>query len=333
MMINPHYQPRKPHHTQTGFRNNYIKEIVQGSLWQWQKERIAKRIRKMFATPVQLPVTTPDIAWLASNRTERSLTWIGHSTAVIQVAGLNIVTDPVFAERASPLTWAGPKRLVRPAMLVSELPRIDIVLISHNHYDHLDRASVLELNAQAGGPPVFFVPLGVKAWMVQNGITNVIELDWWDKYIALGVEMTFLPAQHWSSRGLHDKCATLWGGWAVATKEDPSPFSVYFAGDTGYSKDFEDIGAAFGGFDVALLPIGAYDPRWFMRDQHVDPGESVQIHKDIKATKSIAIHWGTFALTDEPVDEPPVLLKKAMLEHGLDPETFLVLQHGQTIAL
>jgi L-ascorbate metabolism protein UlaG (beta-lactamase superfamily) len=166
----------------------------------------------------------------------------------------------------------------------------------------------------------------------------VQELDWWNKTSAHNIDFTFLPVQHWSARGLTDRFETLWGGWAMVTQtaaaadaRNDKPFSLFFAGDTAYSKDFADIGQRFGGFDVALVPIGAYQPRWFMKNQHVDPSESVKIHQDIHARKSIAIHWGTFELTDEPLDQPPTLLAQELKKANVPADQFVVLKHGETL--
>ncbi len=207
-------------------------------------------------------------------------------------------------------------------------------MISHNHYDHLDAASVRSLAAQPGGPPLFIVPLGVKAWFTDAGIDRVVELDWWQSRRVGEVEIVLVPAQHWSGRSFSDRMETLWGGYAVFAPD----FHLFFAGDTGYSKDFADIHARFAarhggvgrGFDLALLPIGAYEPRWFMKEQHIDPAEAVQIHLDLAARRSIGIHWGTFALTDEALDEPPRALETARRQRGLADDAFTVMAIGET---
>ena len=275
---------------------------------------------------------------------------------LLQNNGVNLLTDPIFSERASPFSFIGPNRKVSPALSIAQLPHIDVVLISHNHYDHLDTDSVQRLNAQPGGPPLFLVPLGLKDWMHDRGIDNVREMDWWEGASVDGLEIDFVPAQHWSARGLFDRAETLWGGWVVrpasasglasktaiasaadtptpksAAGEPGRPFSFYFAGDTGYSRDFAEIGRRYGGFDLAMIPIGAYAPRWFMHNQHIDPAEAVQIHRDVHARQSIAMHWGTFELSDEPLDEPPRLLHDAMEKAGLPQQQFVVLRHGQTL--
>ncbi|TWC64525.1 MBL fold metallo-hydrolase [Herbaspirillum sp. SJZ099] len=340
---NKYYDPGKSNRTETGFRNNYP-QPPRPSFWKWQWERITAGLPKPPANDYQFPLAKPDLAWLKANRQAPSVTWIGHATALLQIGGRNVLTDPMFSERASPFSFIGPKRKAPLPVQIAELPHIDVVVISHNHYDHLDRASVEQLNLQPGGPPLFLVPLGVRDWMNGIGITNVREMDWWDKLSLGSLDIYFVPAAHWSARGLFDRSETLWGGWvfqnlkAPATSEAPAaepsePYSMYFAGDTGYSGDFRDIGERFGGFDLALIPIGAYAPRWFMQNQHVDPAQAVLIHEDVRAKRSIGIHWGTFELADEPLDEPPQKLAEALKEAHLPADQFITLKHGETLKL
>jgi N-acyl-phosphatidylethanolamine-hydrolysing phospholipase D len=260
---------------------------------------------------------------------------------LVQAGGLNVLTDPIFSERASPVQIVGPKRALPPGIALQALPPIDVVVISHNHYDHLDRASVMELDFKArseGGSTVFLVPLGQKPWFENLGIRDVVELDWWQKHTVRGVDFFLTPVQHWSARGVADRSTTLWGGWAVFGKD----LHWYFGGDAGFSKDIADTRAHFatrhtdalgGGFDVALIPVGAYEPRWFMRDQHMDPQEAVQAHLDLGAKRSVGIHWGTFALTDEPLDQPPRDLAMARAARGLAEADFTVMKVGETRAL
>ena len=330
---NEYYDPDKPHHTPKGFRNNYIEGKGEGSFLKWQWQRLTLGLPKPPDDGYVPPRTEPETAWLQANRTVTSATWVNHATVLVQLRGLNILTDPVLSERASPFSFMGPKRHTPPGLSHAQLPHIDIVLISHNHYDHLDRATVLKLNEQAGGAPLFLVPLGIKPWMHDIGITHVQELDWWDKTRVKGLDLHFVPAQHWSARGLTDSFKTLWGGWVVQAPayDAQSQFSFFFAGDTGLSRDFDDIAARFGRFDLALIPIGAYEPRWFMAPQHVDPAEAVQIHRMVHADKSIAIHWGTFTLADDSLDAPPKALARALEEAKIPADRFVMLQHGETI--
>jgi len=324
-----HHAPRTDGH----FENN-DGPLARGSVWKWRWNAFINRLPPPPANNYQFPIDHPDVAALKANHTRNTLTWIGHASALLQINGVNILTDPVFSERASPFSFIGPKRKVAPGLALDQLPHIDVVLISHSHYDHLDTASVQALNQQVGGPPRFLVPLGIKQWMADKGIDNVEELDWSDHTRVSGLDFWFVPATHWSARSLGDRNDTLWGGWAVKTPPAAAqPFSLYFAGDTGYSNDSKRIGKAFGGFDLALIPIGAYAPRWFMGPQHVDPGEAVKIFQDIGAKKAIGIHWGTFELTDEPLDEPPKKLLEATKAAGLADDAFTVLHHGQTLPL
>jgi L-ascorbate metabolism protein UlaG (beta-lactamase superfamily) len=320
-------------HSDNGFDNN-DGPLARGSMWKWRWERLIHHLPPPPANGYAFPVDHPDVDWIKANRSENTLTWIGHASALLQIHGVNILTDPVFSERASPFPFIGPKRHVPPGLALTELPHVDVVLISHSHYDHLDAQSVEALNRQAGGPPLFLVPLGIKAWLAKRGITHAQELDWSDHTRAAGLDFWFVPATHWSARSLTDRNETLWGGWAVKTLPGATQaFSLYFAGDTGYSRDSRRIGAAFGCFDLALIPIGAYAPRWFMGPQHVDPQQAVQIFEDVHAKKAIGIHWGTFELADEPLDEPPKLLAQAVHEAGLPDDAFTVLHHGQMIRL
>lgn len=276
-------------------------------------------------TPVAFPRAINDPARLRANRSEATLTWIGHASFLIQLDGLNILTDPVFAERCSPVQFAGPQRLAPPGLDFADLPPIDLVLISHNHYDHLCESTVRRL--AAGHPDVhFIVPLGLQRWFSRRRIGNVIELDWWQAMQVGKARVHCVPVQHFSGRGPFDRDATLWCGYVL----ELAGRRIFFAGDTGYSKDFADIAARHPHIDLALLPIGAYDPRWFMAPVHVNPEEAVQIHRDLGAKLSVAMHWGTFRLTEEPLDEPPKRLLSALQAAGLDSADFVVMQHGET---
>jgi N-acyl-phosphatidylethanolamine-hydrolysing phospholipase D len=317
------------HHTDRGFRNIYFKNdhgFFDFLKWRW--ERLWKEIPT--ADSYRFSLANNDPAFLRSNREKTTLTWIGHATMLLQIKGKNILTDPQFSDRASPVQWAGPKRVVPPGIDMENLPDIDIVIISHDHYDSLDINTVRKLYSRAGGDNTkFFVPLGLREWFKKLGINNVIDMDWWDEQEVDGLRIIATPMQHWGKRSPFSRNEHLWAGWVIVADN----FRFYFGGDTGYSPHFRETGDRFGPFDLALLPIGAYEPRWFMRDYHIDPEEAVQAHIELRSKKTVAMHWGTFILTDEPLDEPPVRLKKAMEGKGIPGDAFLVLRHGETIVL
>jgi L-ascorbate metabolism protein UlaG (beta-lactamase superfamily) len=317
-----------PHHTADGFRNYPL--INQNNFldflhWQW--DRLWKEIPGV--ETYDFPLAENDPAALRANGGRTTLTWIGHATVLLQVEGKNILTDPHFSPRASPVQWAGPQRVVPPGMALEELPPIDLVVISHSHYDALDAGSVERLAERPGGSrTLFVVPLGLKGWFAKRGIENVVELDWWQETEVGGLTVTAVPVQHWSKRSLFGRNRTLWAGFAIRG----AGFNFLFAGDSGYAPHhFREIGARLGPFDLAAIPIGAYAPRWFMGKNHVDPEESLQIHRDVRARRSVAIHWGTFVLTDEPLDEPPLRLRASREALGMAEEDFAVLRHGETI--
>ena len=318
--------PKPIHHTDNGFKNNYLPEERMskslGTVFKWRFGRNSQE-------KVKFEQVEPDIAYLHTNRTDETLTWIGHSTFLWQYQGVNLITDPHLTDRASPVGFAGPKRIMQPAISLDDLPDLDVVVISHNHYDHLDKKSVLGIaRRQKDNPPLFLVPLGMKDWFADIGIEEkVVELDWWQVYQVGDWKYHAVPVQHWSRRGLLDTNEMLWCGWVV---EAPNK-RLFFAGDTGYSDDFKDIGKRFGQMDLSLIPIGAYAPRWFMKDMHCNPEEAVQIHLDVNSKQSIGMHWGTFLdLTDEPLDEPPVILGKVLKEKNLQNESFATMKHGET---
>lgn len=319
--------PSSPSPPSAPFVNNYPHPPNANVLaWQWE------RLRDGLPKPApdggwNLPAVVTDPASLRTPENNPSVTWIGHATMLVRLAGQAMLFDPVFSERVSPVGFAGPKRAVPLPIALADLPHIDLVMVSHNHYDHLDAATVQRLAAQPGGSPRFLVPLGQKAWFATLGITRVDEYAWWQSTRAGALAIHFVPVQHWSRRGLTDGNQTLWGGWVV----EGEGLRLIHTGDTGYSADFRDIGARLGPFDMAFIPIGAYAPRWFMKVMHLDVPEAVQVRADLRAERAIGMHWGTFeGLTDEPLDEPPRILAQQRLARGLLPAQFDVMKIGET---
>lgn len=271
--------------------------------------------------------TTPE-AQLEAGKSR--VTFINHATTLIQTAGLNILTDPVWADYVGVFDRIGPKR-VRPAgVKEKDLPQIDVILLSHNHYDHLDITTMKRLADRF--KPTIFVPLGIKAYLQQEGITTtIIELDWWQAHTysreGTNVEITCVPAQHFSGRGVSDRNKTLWCGYVV--KNAQTADEIYFAGDSGYGSHFKKIGAAFPNIKLALIPIGAFRPRWFMSPVHIAPDEAVKVHLDVQARQSIGIHFGTFPLADDGEQEPIQELQKSLTQANISPSAFRALDFGE----
>jgi L-ascorbate metabolism protein UlaG (beta-lactamase superfamily) len=252
-------------------------------------------------------------------------TFIGHSTFLLQVGRSSILTDPVFTTHAGPFGRLGPRRVRPPAHPISSLPSVDVVVISHNHYDHLQPGSLREIDARFG--PAFVTTLGNAGLLRRIGLRRVSELDWWSQEHMGDVAITCTPAQHFSARGLRDRNRTLWGGFGLSVADK----TIYFTGDSGYCAHFAEIGRRLRPIDLALVPIGAYEPRWFMAPVHVNPEEAVRIHLDLRARVSVAMHFATFKLTDEGYDEPITALEAAKRAAGVAPETFLVPPFGGTL--
>ena len=252
------------------------------------------------------------------------ITFINHSTFLIQVDGVNILTDPVYSERTSPVQWAGPKRMRPPGIKLEDLPKIDVLLLSHNHWDHLDIATVKKIHAIHH--PKMITPLGVKAFLDQERVMGAEDVDWWQKVeINASMKVQSVPAQHFSGRGTFDRDATLWCGYVICRPGG----NIYFVGDTGYNdQTFKEIGERCTPIEVALIPIGAYKPKWFMSPIHCSPEEAVKIHQEVKSKNSVATHFGTFPLADDSQAEPIKELNKALQESGIHPEAFLVLEEG-----
>ncbi len=257
-----------------------------------------------------------------------AITYVNHATFLIQTGGLNILTDPVWSERVSPLSFAGPKRMRPPGVRFEDLPEIDLVIISHNHYDHLDIETLKNLNEQYA--PEFIVPLGVDLYLNQEGIANTTSLDWWENTsVSESVNVNSVPAQHISARGLFDRNKTLWSGYVLETNSG----NVYFAGDTGYGEFFKEIGEKFESITVSLIPIGAYKPQWFMGPIHVNPDEAIQVHKDVKSEISFGMHFGTFPLADDGMKEPVNDFSEAMQKPENQGVNFKLLREGDSFRL
>jgi N-acyl-phosphatidylethanolamine-hydrolysing phospholipase D len=337
---NPHYDPSKAHHTPEGFANT-DRSVVQAGKYPWY-ETVWRNLRGDFR-PVAPPaggyeafarqwLVAPDRALIAQRHEAPLVTWLGHATVLVQVGGLNFIVDPQFSMHAGPTSWLGAKRQVPPPLPLADLPPIDFVLITHNHYDHLDAASVEGLVAagrKQGHAPRFVVPLGLKRWFDDAGVGNVVELDWWDKLdTGAGVNVHFVPAQHWSKRTLFDANTTLWGGFVIEAGRVGWRFLD--TGDTGYSADFREIRRRLGPIDFVAVPIGAYLPRDVMKPQHADPDDAVQIVLDLEAKQALGVHWGTFGLTQEPFDQPPKDLAAALAARGLAADRIALFRQGES---
>ncbi|MBT8453275.1 MAG: MBL fold metallo-hydrolase [Deltaproteobacteria bacterium] len=289
-----------------------------------------RRVASSFAEiPSALDRVPNDGAWLRENAThsEPTVTWIGHATLLVQMGHLTFLTDPIWSDRASPVSFAGPKRIVEPGVAIGDLPPIDFVVVSHNHYDHLDLPSLVTLSERDPNTR-FYVPLENGDLLRENGIDNVEELDWGQHAEHEGVRVYCLPAQHWSKRGIGDDREALWSSWAVVGAER----KFFFAGDTGYFDGFTRIAKALGPFDLAAVPIGAYEPTEMMKASHMNPEEAVQAAIDLRARAAVAMHYGTFKLSDEPLDEPATRFKNAASEGALGNEAAWLLQIGETRA-
>ena len=253
------------------------------------------------------------------------VTFVGHATFLIQTTAGNILTDPMYSQRAGPLGVLGPRRVRQPAVPFDDLPPISTVLLSHNHYDHCDRPTLGMLADRFD--PIVVTPLENGALVRSAGIRRVEELDWWQEAKTSAAPIVLTPAQHFSARGPLDRDRALWGGFRLAA----GGRSIFFAGDTGYATLFREIRARLGAIDLALLPIGAYEPRWFMQAVHMNPGEAVQAHLDLEASESLGMHFGTFQLTTEGIDEPLRALDDACRARHIPPSQFRTLGFGESM--
>jgi L-ascorbate metabolism protein UlaG (beta-lactamase superfamily) len=293
---------RSDHQDSAGFFNPGLGRISKsfGDMWRW-------KVSGEDAAPWPNHVEThtgPALAPL--NHGGAAATFVNHATFVVRFPTAVVLTDPIWSERCSPLSFAGPKRVHPPGVVFDSLPKVDVVVVSHNHYDHLDLPTLRRIGARDN--PLFLVPLGNKALLKGEGLKRVEEMDWWQSRTVAGVTITFLPAQHWSSRTPWDRNETLWGSWGMTGADGTR---VYHAGDTGYGPHFKGIRERWGAPDLALLPIGAYDPEWFMRSSHVNPEDAVRAFDDLGARRAVGMHFGTFQLTDEARDDPARRIRKA----------------------
>jgi L-ascorbate metabolism protein UlaG (beta-lactamase superfamily) len=375
----------KAHHVKGGGFNNPWPSWQMHSTWGIITALASRRWNKTGnipdTTPPTVPVRTPTFLPSRDAGGKLRATWLGHACYYVEFpSGLRVLFDPVFTERCSPFSWLGPKRYTEMPCQIKDIPIIDAVVISHNHYDHLSHPTVTEIHKRHPNCQ-FFVPLGNKKWFADSGIPNCTELDWWDEVdftltpasptkssrhtststtsthgestpaplppsSTITARISCLPCQHISSRSIHDRAATLWASWSVSSTPSPTPAnpiqtpsSVFFAGDTGYravprSSDghddyspeyahlphcpaFADIGRLRGPFDLGLIPIGAYMPRWIMSGMHANPRDAVEIFRDTQCKKALGMHWGTWVLTEEDVLEPPKLLRAALKYHNM----------------
>lgn len=317
---------RPAHHTRRGFRNAVpLPRAGLDVTVPFFLRRAAGLWRDRAGAP---PAVVNDGAFLRENarHSTPTVTWIGHATVLVQMDHVTFLTDPTWSSTASPLAFLGPRRFAPPGLAFDALPPIDFVLVSHNHYDHLDLVTLRRL--AASDRTRFLVPLRVGVLLRDAGIRAVDELDWWDVRRLGDIDVHFVPSQHWSGRGVTDQSATLWGGWAVV---GPTR-RFYFAGDTGYFPGFAEIGRRLGPFGVAALPIGAYEPTAMMRAVHLDPEEALQAGLDVGAAVMLGMHYGTFDLTDEPLDEPPRRFREEARRRGLAADTVWTTAIGETRA-
>ncbi|WP_379131320.1 MBL fold metallo-hydrolase [Paenibacillus sp. sgz500958] len=301
---------------------------------QWREERRKKQKDYSYVVP-NVP---PKVSFLKQNRLDTTVTWIGHSTFFLQYEGMNIITDPIWARRLG-----FEKRLGEPGIPLAEVPPIDLILISHSHYDHLHVRSIRKLY-RAG--TTMIVPVGLKRKMQRKGFHNCIEMKWWETITVGGIKLSFVPTQHWTRRTPFDTNTSHWGGFVLEPanlEQHPAaapgsgekrelPPNLYFAGDSGYFPGFKEIGSRFT-IHVAMMPIGAYEPEWFMTSQHVNPEEAVQAFLDVGAETMIPMHYGTFRLADDTAREALDRMELSRQSHGIDQERIKVLSYGETLVV
>jgi L-ascorbate metabolism protein UlaG (beta-lactamase superfamily) len=320
---------RRWHHLGSGFRNPEGSPLRGGDFGDWTSFWLRRFGDAREPTLPDSHVMPADAAaaGLRRQRTADSLTWLGHASFLVRLDGRTILTDPFLSSHASPVPPFGPERFASPALTAAQLPAIDLLLLSHSHYDHLDLRTIEALPARERIQAI--VPLRLGHYFTSRGFGSVRELDWHDEVAVAGLTVTALPAIHFSRRTPFDRNETLWGGYAVQS----SRRRIYFAGDTGYGPVFEALGRNARPFDLALLPIGAYEPRLLMQAVHVNPEEAVQIAQELHAQRIVAMHWGTIKLTDEPAFEPPERFRAAARAAGYRDEDAWVMRLGESRAI
>lgn len=322
---NEFYDASKAHHTPHGFQNPEPAMRGEGDFKRWQQERkqqgLPKPPQQGYQAFIEQWWQRPDFSG-----EQDAVWWLGHACLLVRVEGFYILTDPALSERASPFSFYGPRRKTPVAADVNDFPQIDYVMLSHNHYDHLDKTTIRKLLARFPNI-IFLVPLGLKRWLERHGARYVEELDWWNEARLGDLSFHCVPACHWSMRTPWDKNRSLWCGWVMTHPN----LRFYFSGDSGYSEQLAEIGQRLGPFDMAALPIGAYAPRWFMGPKHMDPQHSALFFTELKCHRAIPIHWGVFELADESLDEPPEILLEALEQQNISADDFCAVKIGERI--
>ncbi len=290
-----------------------------GRILRWMLGLYNEKSPREPATGIPVPFVHNDGKQLKKGDKD-TLTWIGQASFLVQLAGKNILIDPILSMNIGWIRRNSPPGIAWPAM-----PKIDLILITHNHRDHMDVRTLKKL----GPDPLYLVPKGLGRWFLRNGFKRVIEMGWWQQEKVDGLTITFVPAEHWSRRNLIDTNTSWWGGFVI----EKEGMRLYHSGDTGWFEGFAEIGQRLGGIHAAMLPIGAYAPRWFMKPQHINPDEAVDAFAALGAKHLIAMHWGTFKLSDEPLDEPPKLLREAWKHANLPDPSLLIPALGQILML
>jgi L-ascorbate metabolism protein UlaG (beta-lactamase superfamily) len=309
----------------TFFQSHHNHAVRRADFWRW----------KLKAKPTPWPTHVPFVPQAPPPRPrggEVVATWIGHASFLLQSTRGNFLLDPVFSERASPVRWAGPRRAQPPGLALDALPPIDAVLLSHDHYDHCDVPTLRALARRHDAE--FIAPLRHRDLLTTAGARRIVELDWWESHAVRDTAIVLTPSKHWSNRLGTPRNHRLWGGFYLTFGDPTAARRVWFVGDTGYDGGiFREIARRCGSPDLALVPVGAYEPRWFMSPMHINPAEAVQLHRDVGARMSVGMHWGTFQLTDEGRDEPLTALTAARAEAGMQAGEFRIVAPGESVVI